>query len=760
MFNSFFHYLANDNRICSWVPAVFMNKNIGQSRVYGGVILTPVVDEGHVKRNPQAHPSSADTVLNKNTGAKPSNHSDTPSDDNENIDKHRYDMNVESSYTNQYENDRREDEERMENSQQRWITVYLQSSSDTSNPFAFGGESTEVENETHTFDNVDNCLDYLSTVNNDYVLVIISDKYANDKQIFIKLQESLPVSVIYRKRNDNNQLSLYTDEELKNVCPKLQGSFTINPLSHRFANTSNETFNVFSSDNTQNSTRNLTEESTTFLWYQVMIDLTKSPAARLQAEEDFFAECRRYSKGDPPRLKDITRIQKTYKATDALTYYVTCCWFYELINKALRLQNISSIYRLRLGIIDLNTQLKMIESKSKRRMTLYRGQIMRKNELDKLSQNINGLLSFNSFLSTSKDEELVRIFADIENQRKGADDQLSVIFEMNVLNNQYGDITDISRHPDEQECLFFIGTIFKIISVDKLQSDGKDYYNVRLIDVKQSDLEQLNRVKEQFQKRVAINNGPFQLQWGRFLYHVGEYDAAADHYEYWLKHLGNIDNHELLATIHNDLGLIYFEKREYKLSNEHHSLAFAQAQTVPLRIGFSVFYSNQGGTQMELKNYSKALDMYRRALNLEERQRPKNILNIGRLYSNMGAVHYHLRQFHMALGCFQAAFKLQQRISLSHAIDLATTCHHLGNAYTNINDHVQAEKFYGEAYRIAHRSLPARHQTLRLFETEWKASRNKLADIKQKVKSKNTNDTAYPTGRRNSDISVSHITIE
>jgi tetratricopeptide (TPR) repeat protein len=241
---------------------------------------------------------------------------------------------------------------------------------------------------------------------------------------------------------------------------------------------------------------------------------------------------------------------------------------------------------------------------------------------------------------------------------------------------------------------------------------------------------------------------------------VGESVAAANHYQNWLKYLGDIDDNELLATIHNDLGLIYFEKKDYIASNEHHSLAFAQAQSAPFPIGFSVFYGNQGGTQMELKNYSQALDMYRRALNIEQQRRPKNVLNIGRLYSNMGAVHYCLRQYHMALGCFQAAFKMQKRISLSHAIDLATTCHNLGNVYKDMDDHVQAEKFYAEAYKIVYRSLPEGHRTVKLFESDWNASRDKLVDIKEDVRPTKTTEISYPTGRRNSDISVSQINIE
>jgi hypothetical protein len=114
----------------------------------------------------------------------------------------------------------------------------------------------------------------------------------------------------------------------------------------------------------------------------------------------------------------------------------------------------------------------------------------------------------------------------------------------------------------------------------------------------------------------------------------------------------------------------------------------------------------------------------------------------------------------MALGCFQAAFKLQKRISLLHATDLAVTCNNLGNVYTNMNDHVKAEKFHSEAYKIAHRSLPEGHRTVKLFKSKWKASRERLDGMEKDVKTKTTIEMSYPTGRRNSNISISQIKIE
>ncbi|CAF4914415.1 unnamed protein product, partial [Rotaria sp. Silwood1] len=185
---------------------------------------------------------------------------------------------------------------------------------------------------------------------------------------------------------------------------------------------------------------------------------------------------------------------------------------------------------------------------------------------------------------------------------------------MEIASNLFSDISEVSDYSDEQECLFLIGTTFKIVSIEKVERDRKNYWYVQLIDASDDDINHLKTIKQQFLQRLAIAKGPFNLTWGRFLYNVGEYEAAADYYENWLKDLENIDDNELLATIHNDLGVIYYHKKEYTKSNEHHSLAFAQAQAAPFPLCLSVFYDNLGGTRIKLNEYSKAFDDFRRAL--------------------------------------------------------------------------------------------------------------------------------------------------
>ncbi|CAF1062536.1 unnamed protein product [Rotaria sp. Silwood1] len=317
----------------------------------------------------------------------------------------------------------------------------------------------------------------------------------------------------------------------------------------------------------------------------------------------------------------------------------------------------------------------------------------------------------------------------------------------------------MSAYHDEQESLLLIGTIFKIISVEKIEKDQGNYWYVQLIDSNDDDLSNLKAKKEQLLQKLEITKGPFKLTWGRFLYNIGEYDVAAKHYEKWLKDLENIDDNELLATIHNDLGVIYYHKKDYVKSNEHHSLAFTHTQAAPFPFCPTVFYENQGGTRIKLKEYSKAFDDFRRALGIELRRRPRHELNIARIHANMGTICYLRRQYRWARNYLQKAFEQQRRISLAKSDELAVTCNSLGNVYTKLNDYVNAEKFYSQAYKIAYSSLPQEHEIVKLFENNWNESHKRLTDMKLDTNKNVSVQASDPVKRRNSDISISQIEI-
>ena len=85
-----------------------------------------------------------------------------------------------------------------------------------------------------------------------------------------------------------------------------------------------------------------------------------------------------------------------------------------------------------------------------------------------MQQNIDGLLLFDNFLSTSADHDVSLMFA-----RSARDDsnQVGVLFRMNLegsansIRSPLACLTDASFYPDEQEILFSMHTIFRVIDI-------------------------------------------------------------------------------------------------------------------------------------------------------------------------------------------------------------------------------------------------------------------------------------------------------
>ncbi|CAF1668874.1 unnamed protein product, partial [Didymodactylos carnosus] len=102
-----------------------------------------------------------------------------------------------------------------------------------------------------------------------------------------------------------------------------------------------------------------------------------------------------------------------------------------------------------------------------------------------LQQNIGCLISFNSYLSTTRDEEVAKIYAGIGPTFDS--EMLSVIIEIitvpNVMRTVFADISELSEFKDEQEILFDIGSVFLVSNVEYIDGDDNDerYWYIKLL---------------------------------------------------------------------------------------------------------------------------------------------------------------------------------------------------------------------------------------------------------------------------------------
>ena len=105
-----------------------------------------------------------------------------------------------------------------------------------------------------------------------------------------------------------------------------------------------------------------------------------------------------------------------------------------MLNYALRTMEADIIIKMGFFISDLHHQIeqlyvKQINTYQGKPFVVYRGQGLSKTDFEKLLKTQGGLLSFNNFLSTSKDEDVSLVFAEsaLENT-----DMVGILFEISI----------------------------------------------------------------------------------------------------------------------------------------------------------------------------------------------------------------------------------------------------------------------------------------------------------------------------------------
>lgn len=205
-----------------------------------------------------------------------------------------------------------------------------------------------------------------------------------------------------------------------------------------------------------------------------------------KAKQDMIKQCRMYYHGNDAEQKKIDRFAEQNCTEDVIIHWYTRDSFvYRLINKALRTLNIDIIFKFRFFIIELYRQLKSyhtnyIESllftptHTEKIRTVYRGQLISTDELEKLKNSVGNTISSTSFLSTTEDEIMARGFI------AGAPSSNSALFEINIPDSYYDQISDslsynapffkvnsVSQFRGESEIIFSMGTNFRIISIEQ-----------------------------------------------------------------------------------------------------------------------------------------------------------------------------------------------------------------------------------------------------------------------------------------------------
>ncbi|CAF1310517.1 unnamed protein product [Didymodactylos carnosus] len=214
------------------------------------------------------------------------------------------------------------------------------------------------------------------------------------------------------------------------------------------------------------------KENATCIWSQLLIETLLRMPNSDTAKDELLNTCEQQYYGNALEFKNVQEFRKDYQSDKAIFWYTKSTFLYRLINKAIRTNNIDVIFSFRLFIKDLYNELLVLHQMLPKQMTVYRGQLMTKEELNVIQNSINGLISMNTFLSTSTTYDVAYTYAESCLINAGLE---TVLFQIEVDTTidakPYAGVIKVSNYEDENEVLFSMGTTFSIDEVISLEND-------------------------------------------------------------------------------------------------------------------------------------------------------------------------------------------------------------------------------------------------------------------------------------------------
>nr|ACD54697.1 TPR repeat containing protein-like protein [Adineta vaga] len=446
-----------------------------------------------------------------------------------------------------------------------------------------------------------------------------------------------------------------------------------------------------------------------------------------------------------------------YHQKSPIWWYTNPGVLYTILNCALRLLDGDIIVRMGFFINDLHRQIEQLHKQQfgtnpcGEIFTCYRGQGLSKRIFDEMIKSKGGLMSFNNFLSTSKNRYVSLFFAE---SNLSNPDLIGILFTIKIDPKQsttpFASIRGISAIPDEDEVLFSMHTVFRIDDI-KLISENNRLYEVNLILTSDNDKE-LNALTDQIRKdsfpdthgwdrlgsvlirvnqnekaeeifrmllserKKEVSKAPIYNELGLIKNNRGEYVEAIKYYEkaIAIQQQSLYSNHTDLASSYNNIGLMYHNMGEYQkaLSYYEKSLTIQQQSLLPNHPDLAASYNNIGSVYYKMDDYPKALSYYEKSLVIRQQSLPSNHPDLGASYNNIGRVYYNLDNHSKALSYQEKGLIIQQKsLPLNHP-QLAASYNNIGIVYKNMCQYQKALSYYEKSLTIQQQSLPPNHPDL------------------------------------------------
>jgi tetratricopeptide (TPR) repeat protein len=616
----------------------------------------------------------------------------------------------------------------------------------------------EINNFTKFSTDPHRCIEYIKTIDEEKVFVIISGSLTKERDVLSQIQSLNAVDSIFifcrdgptyeHLRKSSKIVDIFTEQEPLMEAIKKQ----LRAVSKQLIE-----FSFF--DKNQKTHRNITKDSASFLSFQLLFDLLKDMEPDPNAKKELFKLCEDCYRGKESEKKKIEDFRDRYKRELAITWYTEESFLYKLLNKALRTEDIDGLYLFHFYIVDLWTQLKTESSNNKeleekcRRMNngefiLFRGQKMSEEELEKFKHSKGLLISPNGFFSTSIKQ---RCALDFIYQSK-SHEPCPILFRIKVDSKAesavFAYIEHLSAIKKEDEVLFSIGAVFKVNDVI-LNYDNDKNLPIWVIDMTLTD-EGMKDVQDYSDSvKNDFENTDKRVIFGHLLIEMNELTKAGKYFNFLLKSVEKSSFVE--ADVLDEIGHISLHQLEKDSALNYYQQAYdirsklLDDKTDPI-IGCSL--NNFGNVALLAGDYKKARSHFHHVLDLLENRYQKKHPWIANALVNLTQCYMQKEDgLETALNHLKDALEIRQNILPKQYLEIGYIYHLIGSVYYRMKRYDDALKYYLDAFEqydklllVGHWKFPDLignivnvYKAQNDFHSAFKCCKEKLNELREKL---------------------------
>jgi tetratricopeptide (TPR) repeat protein len=573
----------------------------------------------------------------------------------------------------------------------------------------------EIHSSVFTFDDVKNCRDFLSSIDNEKsrVFLVVSGTFSTRilpdlnkltviDSIFIYcahpekykhlVAEYFPYIIDVFSKPEALQLSLET--ELKYYHAR-------SPALNFFAQK-------------QSAIRDLTYDAASFLWFQLLQKVLMKTKYDANDMKQMLNYCRQHLARETQQQKfffEIAEFERTYKSTDAINWYTRQSFVYKLINRALRTEDVEALYIFRFYISDLCRQLAnehntfRIQNEKSPIIKLYRGCRMHREELKKLQDTKDDLTSMNGFVSTSREKWVANQFLLHNSRRRNDVENVLWIIETDTRMDDiiFAYVAPFSQHSEEEEVIFNIGSVFRI---KKITLDEE----TNIWHVEATATNAGSRAVSEYMEliRNELNETSEKVIFGTLLMDMGKYVTAQRYFQDLIEHSDK--NHPDLAAFYYNLGLTFSFQRDLHLAEQNFLQALDYQKMIkPSQRNVVRILNALGWVYQDNGELSKAINSYTEAESICEQKLESTDLANAQTYTYMGRYYLERQQYKESNTCYQRAFNILRLHLPDHHQRFGIILNEIGDLRRKQGNPEEALRLYQQAEAIFDAILPEHH---------------------------------------------------